>query len=246
MVLRILLLTGWTVVPLAAAVAYHYGPGQDQMALDKAAAHVKAAEAAVADEDYLTAVEEYDLALAALPAGRTAESRKLRLEKAKAQMQGRQLEPAYNDLNALADELADDPAADPTVVAGVREAQASARYYVTWLLRLEGFGRDDWEPEIEAARQNYKLLAEDAEKRGDTATAAKHREDLEASIRLARMDLSELQGLNLPKQCNGCCAGNCKGKGKGKSKGKGKGQGEGKPQDVRGATGALPLDDTGH
>ena len=53
---------------------------------------------------------------------------------------------------------------------------------------------------MESARQAYKLLAEEAEKRGDAAAAKKHREDLEASIRLARMDLSELQGLPLPSQ----------------------------------------------
>jgi hypothetical protein len=67
-------------------------------------------------------------------------------------------------------------------------------------MRLEGLGRDEWEPEAEAARQTYKLLAEDAARRGDPAAAARHREDLEASVRLARMDLSELQGLPLPSQ----------------------------------------------
>jgi hypothetical protein len=67
-------------------------------------------------------------------------------------------------------------------------------------MRLEGQGREVWEPEAESARQNYKMLAEDAAKKGDAPAVRKHREDLEASIRLARMDLSELQGLPLPSQ----------------------------------------------
>ncbi|MBX9583206.1 MAG: hypothetical protein K2X87_23110 [Gemmataceae bacterium] len=197
MVLRILLLVGWLLLPLA-GLAYHLGPGQEQQALDVVAKHVQAAEAAAADNDHLTAVDEYNAALAALPAGRTAEARKLRLEKAKAQLLSKQLGAAYNDLTALADELADDPAADPKLSEDVRSARANAQFYVTWLLRLEGAAREDWEPEIEAARQNYKLLAEDAEKRGDAAAAAKHKEDLEAAVRLARLDLAELQGLPLP------------------------------------------------
>ena len=71
---------------------------------------------------------------------------------------------------------------------------------LTWLMRLEGLGREAWEPEIEAARQNFKLLAEQAEKSGDRVAAQMRKEDLESAIRLARMDLSELQGLPLPSQ----------------------------------------------
>ena len=46
-------------------------------------------------------------------------------------------------------------------------------------------------------RQTYKLLAQ--EERDDAKKLALQ-EDLESSIRLARMDLSELQGLPLPSQ----------------------------------------------
>ena len=109
---------------------------------------------------------------------------------------------------------------------------------MTWLMRLEGLGQDEWEPEVESARQTFKMLAEAAEKRGDAAAAAKFREDLESSVRLARMDLSELQGLNLPKQCKGCCS--CKGRKPSKAKV------PPKQNDVRSAGGAPPLDDSGH
>jgi hypothetical protein len=77
---------------------------------------------------------------------------------------------------------------------------ANSQYYITWLMRLEGHTQEVWEPEIETARQTYKLLAEQAQAKGDTTAVKKHTEDLEAAIRLARMDLGELQGLPLPSQ----------------------------------------------
>jgi hypothetical protein len=200
MALRILLLTGWLLVGVAAAVAHWFGPGVDGRKLDVAARHIRAAEAAVADSDHSRAVEEYAEALKELPEGRPAEARKIRLERAKAQMLAHQLTDAHMELRTLVDELSADPSADPGLVAEARSAQANSQYYMTWLMRLEGLGRDEWEPEVESARQTYKLLAEEALKRGDSAAAARHREDLEASIRLARMELSELQGLPLPSQ----------------------------------------------
>jgi hypothetical protein len=107
-------------------------------------------------------------------------------------------------------------------------------------MRLEGLGPEEWEPEIEAARQAYKLLAEDSQKRGDEPAAKKYREDLESAIRLARMDLSELQGLNLPRQCNGCCS--CKGNGRKPGVAKQPPQ----KNDIRAGGKAAPLDDSGH
>jgi hypothetical protein len=85
-------------------------------------------------------------------------------------------------------------------LADARASLANAQYYMTWLMRLEGLSRDVWEPEIEAARQTYRLLADQATAGGDDQAAKSQRENLEASIRLARMELSELQGLPLPSQ----------------------------------------------
>jgi len=200
MVLRILLLTGWLLVGVAGAVAHLVGPGVERRQTDAAAAHLRAAEAAARAGDYGVAVDRYNDALKSLPEGRAAESRKIRLERAKAQMLSRQLPDAHADLTGLVDELAADTAADPQLLADARSTLANSQYYMTWLMRLEGFGRDVWEPEVESARQTYKLLAEEAEQRGDAPAAKKHREDLEASIRLARMELADLQGLPLPSQ----------------------------------------------
>jgi tetratricopeptide (TPR) repeat protein len=200
MALRILLLTGWLLIGVAGAVAHLVGPGVEQQKLDTVATYLRAAEAAAADGDYALAVDKYNEALKALPEGRVGEARKIRLERAKAQMLARQLPDAHADLTALVDELAGDSSADPKLLADVRATMANSQYYLTWLMRLEGLGREAWEPEVEAARQTYKLLAEEAEKRGDVAAATKYREDLEASIRLARLELAELQGLPLPSQ----------------------------------------------
>jgi len=196
---RILVLTGWLLLAVG-GVTYHLSAGPRQEKLDAVARLIKEAEAAAADQDYVNAVDRYDEALKLLPEDRKAEARKVRLEKAKAQMLAKQLPEAHADLKALVDELATDPDADPKLLAEARSAMANANYYMTWLMRLEGLGQDVWEPEVEAARQTYKLLAEQAEASGDAAAAKKHKEDLEAAIRLARMDLSELQGMPLPSQ----------------------------------------------
>ena len=81
-----------------------------------------------------------------------------------------------------------------------REALANAQFYMTWLLRLEGKPREEWEPKIEAARQNFRQLAEDADVRGDGAQSKRSREDLESAVKLARMEIQDLQGLPLPSQ----------------------------------------------
>jgi hypothetical protein len=197
--MRKLLLIGWLLIPVIAA-AWHYGPGQERLRLERVAATLAQADAAAAAAQWERADELYDEPLRALPPDRVAEIRRVRLERAKAQMQAHKLPVAHQDLKDLVQELASDPSADRQLLADVREALANAQYYVTWLMRLEGEPREDWEPEIEAARQNFGLLAEQAEAAGDAAAARKHEEDLESAIRLARMDLAELQGLPLPSQ----------------------------------------------
>jgi hypothetical protein len=197
--MRILFLTGWLLVPVIAA-AWHYGPGQERMQLDRIASLLAQADQAANAQQWEQADELYEEALRVLPTDRVAEIRRVRLERAKAQMLAHKLPLARQDLKDLVQELASDPSADPVVLAEARSALANAHYYVTWLMRLEGYTREDWEPEIEAARQNFSLLAEQAEAKGDSAGAKKHEEDLESAIRLARMDLTELQGLPLPSQ----------------------------------------------
>jgi hypothetical protein len=197
--MRILCLTGWLLLPVIVA-AWHFGPGQERMQLDRAAAALAQADRAAAEGRWSEADELYEKALLLLPADRTADIRKVRLEHAKAQMLDHKLPIAHAELKQLVSELASDPAADPRTLSNARLALAHAQYYITWQMRLEGLPREDWEPEAEAARQNFSVLAEQATAKGDAPHARDRQEDLESAIRLARMDLTELQGLPLPKQ----------------------------------------------
>jgi hypothetical protein len=197
--MRILFLSAWLLL-VPVAVAYHFGPGQTQQKLDATATELAEAQRLAAAKDYPAAVAAFNDALKLLPDGHTDEARKIRLQRAKAQMFAKQLPEANADLTALVDELSNDTAADPKLLAEARSVLANSQYYLTWLMRLEGLGREVWEPEIESARQIYRHLAEEAQSRGDAVAAKTHLEDLESTIRLARMDLSELQGLPLPSQ----------------------------------------------
>jgi hypothetical protein len=83
---------------------------------------------------------------------------------------------------------------------GLRHETAAALFNLAWGMRLEGAARDEWMPLAEEARQHFRLLAETA----GGALAETAARNLEATLRLQRMDLSELQGLPLPKDCKGC------------------------------------------
>jgi cell division septation protein DedD len=206
--MRTLVLLGWLMVPFAFG-AYHYGPGQEKLRLDSIAQLVAKADSLADGEQWQQAVSKYQEALALLPEGRVDDSRRIRLRQSKVQMFAHQLPEANTALQEIVDQLDDDKAADPKLRDEAREALANAQYYMTWLRRLEGLSNDEWEPEIESSRQTYKLLAEQDEARGDQVSARRHREDLESVIRLARLDLGELQGLDLPKQCSNCKSGQC-------------------------------------
>ena len=197
--MRKILILVWLLVPVG-ALAFHMGPGQKQMLLDNASVQIRQAEQFVADEKWAEAVEAYERALTMLPDDQLECQRKVRLEKAKAQMFAAQLPAASDDLKALVDELMEEKDPDSNLLKQARSSMANSQYYRTWLMRLEGLPREVWEPEIESARQTYKLLVEQAKDAADEAAKNRYQEDLESTIRLARMDLSDLQGLPLPSQ----------------------------------------------
>ncbi|MCC7062531.1 MAG: hypothetical protein IT456_06980 [Planctomycetes bacterium] len=194
--MRNLLLVTWLALPIG-AWAYHEGPGQDRMALDEAAKVVAEAHQAAADKDWADAVRGYEDALAKLPKDQESTAQRLRLELNKARMQAKGLSTAREELESLVDELATDQKADPQLLAESRQALARAQFFTTWLMRLEGVSREEWEPEIEAARQNWRLLAEQATTPEQKEQSGK---DLEAAIRLARIEIEDLQGLPLPSE----------------------------------------------
>jgi predicted negative regulator of RcsB-dependent stress response len=234
--MKILIVTLWCLVPLG-LLAYHYGPGQEQMKLDATASVLDQATAKASAGDLKAAIAGYEESLAKLPKDRIDEARRIRLELAKARMENSELPKAREELAALADELAQDPNAH----AGLRDetlaALANSRFYMTYLMKLEGLPDSEWEPEIEAARQEQKLLVQRATEAGDKTAAAKHSDDLESAIRLARMEPEELYGKAIPKQCN-CCSGKCASNKPGLKPSQ-------KPKDGRGAGAGAPMDGEG-
>ena len=240
--MRTLVLLGWLMVPVLFG-AYHYGPGQEKLRLDDVSRVLADADRLAAGEQWQAASSHYEEALKLLPDGRIDDARRIRLQRAKVQMFDRQLPEANIALRELVDQMEDDKTADPKVRDEARETLANAQYYMTWLMRLEGLGAQEWEPEIESARQTYRLLAEKAEAAGDAQSARKHREDLESAIRLERLELAELQGLDIPKQCSCCKSGQCKKPGK--KPGKNPGQKKEEKKDARSAGAGPPPDNSG-
>lgn len=204
--MRRFLIAGWLLMPVG-AWAYHEGPGQEGLQLDGVDAELVRAERAVAAEKWADAVKHYEAAFKELPdldtPARVRAAKRIELSKAKARLEASQLIDARTELMEIVAELeaavgTENEAND--LLAEAKEAFANAQYYYTWLMRLEGYPRSEWEPELEVSRQNFRLLAEQADDRGDGPASAKHSEDLEAAIKLGQLDLEELQGLPLPSQ----------------------------------------------
>ncbi len=197
--MRILLIVAWLFVGLGGAI-FHFGPGQEKLEVDRINQMIKDARQAVQDQDWAHAVESYDQVLTALPSEKISEARGVMLEKAKAQMMAAELPQAREALEELLVESRSDQNSDPRFVAEVQSTLANSQYYMTWLMRLEGQPEEEWMPEIEAARQHYTQLTEEAQELGDDTLLKRSLEDLESTIRLARMDLGDLQALPLPSQ----------------------------------------------
>lgn len=237
--MKILILTLWCLVPVG-LLAYHYGPGREKQELDATAAILAKAQQEAAEENWTAVIDTYELSLSKLPKSHVAEARRIRLELAKARMEASQLPVAREELAALVEELTQDPDADPALRDEAISTLATSRFYMTYLMKLEGLPDSEWEPEIEAARQEQKLLYERATEAGDTEAASTHADDLESTIRLARMDPEELYGKAIPKQCSNCKSGKCANPGKKPGK-----KPSNQPKDSRGASAGPPIDGEG-
>ena len=205
--MRLFLILCWLTLPLL-AWAYHVGPGQQQLAIDDANVLVRQATWKESNDDFGNATQLYADALSELPDANTGEQHAIQLAMAKSQMKSGQLPEARSALQSMLDELETGENVNQPLVKDTRKTLAAAQYYMTWLMRLEGLPAEEWEPEIEASRQHYRLLAESTDT-ADGSVDPSNQKDLEAAIRLARMDLSELQALKIPTQCKGCCSGQC-------------------------------------
>src|SRR5271170_7564239 len=110
--MRTFVLLGWLMVPVVVG-AYHYGPGQEKLRLDDVSRVLADADRLAAEQDWQAASARYEQAVALLPAGRIADARRIRLQRAKVQMFGHQLPEANAALRDLVDQIEDDKTAEP-------------------------------------------------------------------------------------------------------------------------------------
>jgi hypothetical protein len=147
-----------------------------------------------------------------LPESDTHDRRRIALAEALAQVRGGARAEGQEQLESLVTDLENDPAADTQLLASVRSELATTSYYAAWMMRLEGATPDEWKPEAERARQQFRLLAErEAVSVGASATEAQivSAKNLEAVIRLEQMSLEELMARPLPKNCCSNCKNLC-------------------------------------
>jgi len=195
-----LLIFLWALAPVG-LLAYHFGPGQTGIAREEAKASIQIALDFEASEQWQQAIDSYNDALAALPDSETAKRQQLQLARANARTHVGEIPEAMLAMEHLLDETA--KGSDKALESKVRSSLASAQYHIGWLMRLELAEKKEWMEPLEKARQNFRLLAEQTDKTGAKASE-NHQRNLEAVVRLARMDLSEVQALPLPKKCQNC------------------------------------------
>ncbi len=201
----------WFLIPVG-LMAWHFGPGQEQLARDKAAVSLRQAEAAEASRDWASAALLYGQAAADLPEGDHAQRNRLTLLQARSRIRNGEIlegqEQIEKLLAAVKSEVKDDSASgDKATVALTTDAfneLAMAGYYAAWIMRLEGATSEEWKPEAEKARQLFRFLAEQAQQSGDS-DAATYERNLENTIDLEQMDLNTLRAKPPPKNCNCNC-----------------------------------------
>jgi hypothetical protein len=183
----------------AALVAYHFGPGQLGIRRDEAARQTANAASFQKDEHWPDAVAAYTDALAKLPLTERNLRWSLRFERARARTRAGELPDALCELDAL---LAEMRKADPAskMIEDVRAEIATSEYYAGWIMRLEGAPAEEWQAELESARDGFRSLAEE-KTTGDGGLRKEYLENLEATIRLARLEPKALRAMSLPKFC---------------------------------------------
>ena len=226
----------WLLLPLP-LVVLHFGRGQQWLARDKAYAIVKQAEAAEQAEDWKQADQLYRAAARHL----ASESPDLKLRLDLSQVRTRfRMGDAVAAIDT-AERLINDPAMATMPLDFQREARELAgriHYYAGWVMRLEGASRDLWLEEVELARQNFRLLAEQSAAAGETDYSAKQQENLESAVQLQRLSITELMARPLPQEGQ-CMSGQglseqmAKRRGQ-RGQGKQPGTGDGPPRDGAG------------
>ncbi len=218
----------WLLIPIG-LLAYHFGPGQGLLARDRAKSEMDRGLTARNDLDWNVAASSFEQAISELPEDSTRlEQWRLSLSQARALIQGGQMIEGQELLQETLLESETTEQNDSDLARSIRSDLAASSYFSAWIMRLEGATPEEWKPESERARQQFRLLAERTEKSGAKEQSLLHKKNLEATVRLEQMDLTELLARPLPKNCPDCqnLSQRKRKQSKSRSKGKGKGEGE--------------------
>lgn len=188
----------WLLAPLP-VVVWHYGPGQRWLARDHAHTLIQRAQQFEADRKWAEAEPLYREAAARV---RDADPPlKTRLDLALVRQRYRQ--GGAVEAMDMIDQVLGDPKFPEQTDGLRREARELAgriHYHAAWVMRLEGAQKDLWMEEAELARQNFRLLSEDARPGGRAGSSLLQQTNLEASVRLQRMGLVDLMAKPLPEE----------------------------------------------
>jgi len=188
----------WILVPLPVLV-WHFGAGQQWLARDRAHALLGDARAAESKKAWAEAEVLYKQAADEVKDSEAA--LKTQLDIALARTRYRQ--GGAVDSIDLIDRVISDKrfASQPErLQREARELAGRIHYYAAWVMRLEGAQRDLWMEEAELSRQNFRLLSEQTLATRQTNYSMLQQTNLETSIRLQRMSLTELMGRPLPEE----------------------------------------------
>jgi hypothetical protein len=216
------------------AIAVHFAFGREWMKRGDAATLAGDGDRASAGGDWEPAAASYTAALATMTGESPRESSAVQVALGRSLVMSGQIIEGQERLQKTIDDLDAAGEMSSATATAARAELAAAHYYAAWIMRLEGATAEEWKPEAERARQIYRLLAETHPAGGDSPSG--FQQNLEATIRLQQMDLSELLARPLPKNCPCCkqslsqrkrkqCASRCASSGDG--------QGQPRPQDAR-------------
>ena len=195
------LLLLWLLVPLP-VIVWHFGPGQKWLARDRTWVLIRQARQAEVKQNWADAENLYHEAAAAI--GNSDPAARMRLDLALVRnryRQGSAVEAVDGADRILSDrQFVEQP---PDFQREARELAGRIHYYAAWVMRLEGARRDLWMEEAELARQNYRLLTEAGFTAGNSPFAQTQQTNLELSVRLERMSMSELLARRLPEEGQG-------------------------------------------
>jgi hypothetical protein len=202
--MRISWLTIWAILPLV-LIALHFGPGKSWLRRDDAAQLQQAADRLAEQGQWDGAARQYIAALAALPENSAAARRGLEVDLGRALVMSGEILEGQERLAKTLEELEASDQDALALAAAARYELGVSSYYAAWIMRLEGGTAEEWLPEAERARQQFRLLAEQA----DAVDPEVSQRSLEATIRLEQMDLSDLLARPRPKNCPNCKGGLC-------------------------------------